>query len=208
MKKRTEIVTILDKSASMRKHTLDVIRGLNSFIEQQKGELGEANFTLVQFNERVKIAAITKTLKDTPEISSADFCAEGQTALYDAIGLTVESTSSRLSRLLDQDFTPSGVIICIMTDGEENASSQFTLREISKIIRHKTEVFGWKFYFFAATEAAALEGQKLGIPKDHLVRHDNSSDGFQIAYKKMEKIASQYRIEYNKEGGTEDVIKL
>jgi hypothetical protein len=93
-----------------------------------------------------------------------------------------------------------------MTDGEENASKRFKLDDVTKMIKHQTDVFGWQFYFFGATEKAMLEGERLGIP--NLIGHASSSDGFKLAYQEMSQITTQFRIEYNKEGGDTDAIEL
>ena len=48
----TDITMIVDRSGSMGSIRTDAEGGINSFIEQQKQEPGEALLTLVQFNTK------------------------------------------------------------------------------------------------------------------------------------------------------------
>ena len=88
------------------------------------------------------------------------FVPRGSTALLDAIGRTITDTARRLAALPAAE-QPAQVIFAIFTDGEENASREYTARHISDLIRlHRTEN-GWEFLFLAANQDAIASAGAL-----------------------------------------------
>lgn len=202
--KRTELVVVMDKSGSMARHQMTVLYGYNEFMKNQKDSLGECNITLVQFNSRVGFVKTSENIAQSKELTTMDFRPSGQTALYDAVGKSIDTMSMHLKSRLVHDFVPTQVIFFIMTDGKENASCKFNLHEVARMIREKTEKFGWLFYFFGATKEAFVEGQKMGIRPDKLKCEGN----FEITYQEINKIAKSHRIEYHGAKGTTNAIEL
>jgi len=89
-------------------------------------------------------------------MNTSIFQPNGQTALLDAIGKTINSIES------NED---NKVIVVIITDGEENSSIEFNKQKINEMISEKKEK-GWEFVFLGANQDAIQEAGKLGIGAD------------------------------------------
>jgi hypothetical protein len=58
---------------------------------------------------------------------------------------------------------PGKVIVAILTDGLENASTRYTWRDIAGRIRHQTNVYGWELLFLGANQDAIATAAQLSI---------------------------------------------
>lgn len=151
-----DFAVILDRSGSMQERKSDHEGGLRSFIEDQRKLPGEMKFTLVQFDTadpcEVKFDRVPLASVDTSKI---ELIPRGGTPLYDAIGKSVAH--------LRQTLTPQdNVVVTIITDGEENASSEWTKRKVKALV-DELEAANWKFLFLGASFEAFDEGESLGV---------------------------------------------
>jgi hypothetical protein len=119
-----DITIVLDRSGSMGVVADDTIGGFNEFLKAQKVIPGDAHLTLRQFDD-VHDVVFSKPLKDAPELTKETFQPRGYTALLDAIGMAIEDIGKRLDAMPEAD-KPDRVVVCIITDGAENASQKFT----------------------------------------------------------------------------------
>ncbi len=55
------------------------------------------------------------------------------------------------------------MVICIQTDGLENASTEHTWAELNLLIKEKAKL-GWQFNFMGAGIDAYEQGRQMGIP--------------------------------------------
>lgn len=176
----TEIVFILDASGSMYSLTADTIGGFNSLIEKQKSVDGEANISLVTFNEGVQNVYISKPLCEVGDLTNKDYVATGCTALYDAVGFTIANLESRLLDLKEED-RPEKIMIVITTDGEENSSREYNQHAIKNILENK-EKEGWEVIFIGANIDTAEEGAKIGLNNMRTANYQASSSGMCMMY--------------------------
>jgi len=161
----TEIICITDRSGSMNAVWTDTVGGLNDFIKKQREVPGEAKISLVFFDTEYEmpyngIDLNSKTFDD--KLSFADFAPRGWTALLDAIGKTINDVGSRLKKTPENE-RPSKVLVCIVTDGQENSSKEFTSSQIKQMIEHQTEKYQWDFIYLGANQDAFAVGGNLGI---------------------------------------------
>lgn len=156
----TEILAILDASGSMTPLTEATIENFNKFIDEQKQVPGEAKVTLNTFNSPgcLRTVIYAQDLKDVRKINRHDYMPQGTTALYDAIGLTLETCGQRIAKEAWADM----VILFIATDGEENASTEYTHQRILDMIQH-AEKHGWKIIFSGANIDAKKTARSVGI---------------------------------------------
>ena len=54
-----------------------------------------------------------------------------------------------------------------MTDGEENASREFSSGQIFDMITHQREKYQWEFVFIGANQDAIATGASYGIPQSN-----------------------------------------
>ena len=152
-----KIVIVLDESGSMHLIRNDIIGSINAFIEGQRGVKTdvdgiEPHFTLVKFNSNVNCVCENTLLSEVREFSQSDYTPAGSTALYDAVGDTIEWFNYE-----------TNVLMVIITDGEENASTKFTHSKITQMINEKKEFRGWSYVYLANDLSVARQGTSLGL---------------------------------------------
>lgn len=177
-----EIVCILDRSGSMSSIRSDAIGGFNAFLKDQKSVPGAAKLTLVLFDHEYIVLHDAVKLEDVPELSASDFVPRGSTAMFDAIGRTIDAICGRLDK---SDTKPDKVIVAILTDGEENASREYSSDRVAKMIKHQQDKYAWEFVFLAANQDAFRAGAALNIKSCNTANFVASSAGTADAYSYM-----------------------
>ncbi len=157
-RKLVDITLVVDRSGSMASCLEDAEGGINTFIEEQKKEKGKAIFSLKQFDAEYNTVHSGIPMKKVPEYKLVP---RGMTALFDAIGKSINDAKTRISGLLPAE-APDCVIFVIVTDGQENASKEFKREQIKKMIDDQTAA-GWQFTFLGADEASFDEAVAMGI---------------------------------------------
>jgi len=156
----TEIAYILDRSGSMQPMQEPAVAAFNDFLKTQLDVPGAARLTLVQFDAAYEVPVSARPLQDVPQLTAATYTPRGSTALLDAIGRTIKDTDRRLEALPVAD-KPGKVIFAIFTDGQENASQEYSARHISDLIRLYREQKGWEFLFLAANQDAIASASAM-----------------------------------------------
>jgi len=101
-------------------------------------------------------------LEDVATMTGADFQPRGMTALYDAVGMTINSVGDRLNNT-PEDERPEKVIFVITTDGYENASKEFSAKRVKEMIEHQQSKYSWTFMFLGANIDSATVASDIGI---------------------------------------------
>lgn len=152
------VSVILDKSGSMGSTKTGTVSGYNEYIQGLRSDKdSEYSVSLIQFDAPMTAPELTvsyqdRALVDVPELTDADYQPRGNTPLYDAIGECVRR------------IEPKGraVIVLIITDGMENASTEFTKDSVKALISQK-ESEGWTFAFLGANIDSYLVGGSVGV---------------------------------------------
>lgn len=168
---KTRIVVLVDRSGSMSRVQLATVSGINEFITAQKAEPGEATIKIVQFDEH-RGESTYETILDAPlqnitPISDDQYTPRGMTPLNDATVRTINDLGAEL-RNLSEEERPEKVVICIVTDGLENASKEFANRlggkaKIKAMVEHQQAKYNWKFTYVGANVDAINEAAEYGI---------------------------------------------
>lgn len=174
---RTEILAINDRSGSMQCLAADVIGGFNQFLHDQQAVEGEARITLVQFNDQVERLYEGMALTNAPFLSGVSYRPQGGTALFDAICRTLEQQGKRIT----EEGWAELVIVCITTDGHENASREYTLDDVQRMVSHAQD-HGWRFVFLAANQDVFAAAKTMGIPTRHAHAFAATPEGVGAAY--------------------------
>lgn len=190
-KNHTLIGMIVDKSGSMHSLSADAIGGYNTLIEDQRKLPGTAQIIKTLFDTQVDIGEV-ENLDTCDLLNSENYQPNGYTALFDAIGKTVDHIGSYLNKL-SEDQKPEKVIVCIITDGDENASRHFTLEDIKNKITHQENIYKWQFIFSGANIDAFSVGGSLGIKSHNTVQYDPTSVGTRSAYAVMSQSLASFR---------------
>ena len=192
MKHASDITVILDRSGSMEAIQSDVIGGFNQFLRDQQHQPNECWLTLVQFDDHYETVYAHSRIDQAPALTQATYQPRGTTALLDAIGRTIDATGRRLSALPESD-RPDRVLLVIITDGLENASTDYSRAQIFQMISTQRDVYNWSFLFLAANQDAIAEGAKVGIGAQQAMNFDASVAGVRLASVAMSRAVSSFR---------------
>jgi Mg-chelatase subunit ChlD len=159
--KATDVTIVLDRSGSMEAIRSDVVGAFNAFVHDQQQLPGECRLTLVQFDDEYEVVFRVRAIADVPDLTHDSFVPRGSTALLDAIGRTIRELDKRLADAGAPDGA-ARVLVAILTDGLENASTDFKRDDVFRMIKERTDR-GWAFLFLAANQDAIMEGGLIGI---------------------------------------------
>lgn len=158
--KLIHVAFIIDSSGSMSGSESDVIGGFKKTIEEQKAvKDGECIVTLYEFASDVKQVYLGKALD---KVEDLDYNVGGMTRLYDGIGTAVDDIGKWLSNM-DESERPSKNLIVIITDGGENSSTEYRLKDIKDRIKEQTEKYSWDFIYLGNDLSDAKDANDIGI---------------------------------------------
>lgn len=178
----TEMVFVLDRSGSMRSLTADTIGGFNELIEKQKKIEGDAYVTTVLFDHEYEVLHDHVALGEVAPLTDREYFARGGTALLDAVGRTINTVGVRLAATPEEE-RPAHVVFVITTDGMENASREYTAKQVREMVEHQQQKYSWQFVFLGANMDAVSEAGKLGISASHAANFAPSRRGVSMMYR-------------------------
>jgi hypothetical protein len=189
MNKKMQISFILDETGSMEAFKSQTISGFNEYVEtlrRDKNSQG-ALFTLTKFNsDKVEIVHQGIALADVVLLDDKNYHPNMNTPLYDAVGRTINAIKSKKGEM---------VLVIIQTDGQENASQEFTRTTIFDLIEQKKKD-GWTFVFLGADQDAYAASDKMGIPVGNTANYTGAKTGAM-----MNRVAMA-SVNYTSRGGT------
>lgn len=138
---------ILDESGSMGSIKQPTIQGFNEIVQTVKGIENrhpeqEHFITLITFNGiRQKLIHFMDPVTKLEEIDSSSYKPDASTPLFDALGFGINKLRQALSDQKDYN-----VLVTVLTDGEENASREFSGMDIKKTIE-ELRLQRWTFTY-------------------------------------------------------------
>ena len=191
---KTHIICILDRSGSMGGIMNASISGFNEFLGKQKALSDKATITVVLFDDQYQILYDNVDIKKAELLTSEVWFARGMTALYDAIGKTINTEKANLARLGSE--APSKVLVCIVTDGYENASEEYKgedgRKRIISLIRER-EKEDWNFLYLAANQDAFAVGIGFGISGGNTITYNATAKGVAGMSMTLNNASASYR---------------
>ena len=194
---QTLISIVLDETGSMNSCWDSTISSFNDYIGSQKTVDHPCRVSLTTFSTQsgfgmrsvhsrgINMLSAMNSARETGQdvrpvfenvavstvnpLSRESYKPNGGTNLYDAIGTTIGRIDNQLAGM---DSVPS-VLVVIITDGEENASSEFTLGAIKMLISAK-EAQGWTFIYMGANQDAWKVGQSFGLAKGQTMSYSTA----------------------------------
>lgn len=193
-KNHSAAILIVDKSGSMFNLQSDTIGSINKFIEDQKKEPGTCEFAIVQFSSGSDISDIeVEDINNVKLLTSNDYVPHGMTALNDAIGITIDNYG-KLLKDRDESERPETVIICVITDGEENSSLEYkNLAAIKSVVNHQKEKYNWNFIFLGADIDSFTDGGARGFSANATSNYVKNTVGTMAAYNTASQVVSCLR---------------
>ena len=157
---KTFVTLILDETGSMERIRDDTIGGYNAYIDTLKDEAAkngtDFSFSLVKFDSRaITTVHVGEDIENVPHLTRATYVPGAATPLIDACVKGIHATAQVAKK-------GCPVVFVIQTDGYENASIEYTFKELAKLVREK-EKDGWHFVFLGAGIDAYETAQVIGI---------------------------------------------
>lgn len=172
--KRVFNLIVVDESGSMCVIEKQALAGLNETIQtvkkvQEVHPDMEQHITIMTFDSGHKRYIYDNVLaKDATMLSEKDYNPGGATPLYDAVGIAI----SRLNAITTDD---DHVLVTIITDGEENCSTEYSLNMIKTLIE-KLKKHNWTFSFIG-TDNLDVESMAKEMNIDNHLTFTEDAEG-------------------------------
>jgi hypothetical protein len=179
LSKFTDIIVLLDRSSSMRKIADATRSSFNEFLDSQKQLRGEARLTLATFSDPTDFnyLYINTPLQSVEGLTLVNYRPDGfSTALRDALGRLIDGVGARYASVPEAS-RPEKVVFVVVTDGEENASTRFSVKDIQDRVTRQQDVYKWQFVFLGANQDAILVAQEYSMPMAAAMTYSYSEQG-------------------------------
>ena len=170
----------------------DTIGGFNAMLKEQQAVEGEAVVTTVLFDEKYELLHDRIDIRAVAPLTDKDYTVRGTTALLDALGRTIHKIRA-VQKYTAENYRAVKVLFVIITDGQENASREYSAERIKIRIERQKQKYGWEFIFFGANMDAVMEAGKLGIVADCAQNYCADAIGTSVAYTAMSAFSTAYR---------------
>jgi Mg-chelatase subunit ChlD len=180
----THILIVLDASGSMSSIQDDIKGSFNELLKKQREAKGRTIFDLYQFNDEVERIVKSADLSQFHDDLMAGYDCSGCTALNDAVCTAIDTVGHEFAGMPEAE-RPEHVLCVIITDGMENASREFTTKDVKDRIKNQQDVYNWDFQFLAADQDAFAAGENLGITHDRCMAFSHDLDGVNALCKCM-----------------------
>jgi len=194
---------ILDESGSMLPIKDSIIQGFNEIVQTAKGiekqyPEQEHLITLVSFNGLGrKVLHFIDPVEKLDQINASRYKPEASTPLYDAMGFSFSKLKQVLENVKDYN-----VLVTILTDGEENASREYSGRAIKKLIEELKQN-RWTFTYIGTDHD--VEHFATSISINNSITFGKSARGVDIMFEKERNARRMYSQKIrNKESTSEN----
>lgn len=184
--KKPRIIIVLDETGSMSGNKAVTISSYNEWLDSNRSKEEEEEhfprFTLVRFNTQSELEE-HDSVETAPRLSDSNYNPSSCTALYDAIGKSINSYKDEKDN-----------IMVILTDGDENSSKFFDRVQVKSLLEDYTENHGWIFHYLGASTDSWSVGQTIGISDSRFcTSYVADGDGFDHAWAEQAVQMKAYR---------------
>ncbi len=188
----TELIFILDKSGSMSGLESDTIGGFNSMLKKQKVVDGDCRITTVLFDNNYELLHDRIDIRAVSEMTDKEYQVGGSTALLDALGRTIGKISA-VQKNTAAEYRANKVMFVIITDGEENASREYSAEKVKAQIEQQKEKYGWEFVFLGANIDAVQTAGHFGIAPERAMNYVPDAEGTSLNFEAMSASVASFR---------------
>lgn len=183
----TLIGILVDRSGSMISMKSEMDLALKTFLDEQADLEGRVAVSLAEFDSDYEEIWKMRDIHDLPHYEIRPRYA---TALLDAMGRFITDIGQELADRREED-RPGKVLICIITDGAENASQHWTAGMVRKLVAQQQKDYSWEFLFLGANIDAVSTATNLGIDANSALTFNPARSG--VAMAAMSNYVSSYR---------------
>lgn len=190
-KLKTYVAIILDKSYSMEQVRDATISGYNEEISVLKNKAkgdGDWYFSFITFNENVDPVLWNQPVSTLQEANRETYVPNGRTAMYDAVGYTIE----RLMRETNYNDPNVSYLLIVMSDGLENASRKWTQRALAEKIQELKATERWTITYLGANQDLSKIQQDLNLYSGNIMAYTSDVAGTTKAFGMMANATARY----------------
>jgi hypothetical protein len=174
----------------------DTVGGYNAMLKKQQALPGEVLVTTVLFNDQYQLLHDRIDIRGLRPITEKEYEVGGCTALLDAVGRTLHKIIN-VQRQTAPEQQAGQVVFVITTDGLENASQEYSYKQISAMIQKQKEKFGWEFIFLGANIDAVAAAAQCGIGADRAANFNADGQGARLNFEAVSDFVSECRSNQN-----------
>jgi Mg-chelatase subunit ChlD len=170
---KTVVALVLDETGSMAPTVTDTIGAVNDYFKTLAKDAPSALVSVMEFSDcfgnepTFRVLATAAKVKDVPALTTENYRPRGNTPLYDAIGKAITETET---------VKADRYLLVVMTDGEENASKEWRLDGIKKLIEKK-QGENWTIVYLGANQDAWAVAGAMGVSRGSTMSYAQTSRG-------------------------------
>lgn len=175
----THIAILVDSSGSMGHLRSATLKNLDQQIRAIKDSARQSGqrttVTLGTFNYNLHLDYMACDVAQAGGLTT--YYTQGGTALFDAVTETV----NRFKRLPDANEKTTSFLIIVLTDGEENSSSQINVNRFPELMRSLNATDRWTFAFSVPRGYKSNLERQYNIPAGNIQEWDQTEEGVTFA---------------------------
>lgn len=160
--KKTLLVFIQDRSGSMQSVWEETLNGFKTYVadmqsDQKKDSEVEYLLSLTTFDTQIDNPYLGVPIASVDGNKLKSFGPRGGTALYDAVGKTLQALDD------DKNLTFDKAIVIICTDGAENQSREWSKTAVHAAIDERIKRGNWTFTYLGTQPETWDDASSLGM---------------------------------------------
>jgi Mg-chelatase subunit ChlD len=175
-KLKNRIAIVLDRSSSMGCMRDQAIEMFNEQVDAiiEENEDMDTKVSLVTFSTEVDAPKIWNEPVDRlGKITRKNYRPSGCTAMYDAVGMTVD----KLRALPEAEDPDCSFLVVVISDGYENSSKEYTSSMLAARVKKLQNKENWTFTYLGAEQDLAQVAAATGIHQDNMILYASSAGG-------------------------------
>jgi Mg-chelatase subunit ChlD len=201
MEKKHQVhnLIILDESGSMESIKTTIIQGFNEIVQTVKGIenefMDQEHFiSLITFNGLgQKLLHFVDPVQNLNQIDDERYDPTASTPLFDAMGFGLNKLKKHLANETDYN-----VLVTILTDGEENASKEYSGNDIKTLIE-ELKLNRWTFTYIGTEHDVEKIALSLSITNTMTFSKNEADMLKMFESEKMARSNYSHNIRFNKE---------
>lgn len=160
--KKILISFIQDRSGSMQSCWDETLNGFKKYVNDLKADQKKDNeveylFSLTTFDTQIETPYLGVPIDKVDVDILHKYGPRGSTALYDAVGKTLQTHDD------DKSITFDKAIVIIVTDGQENASREWSKTALHAGIDERIKRGNWTFTYLGTQPETWADASSLGM---------------------------------------------
>jgi Mg-chelatase subunit ChlD len=187
--KKTYVAIVLDRSGSMANIHKQTVDGLNeqfNVLRRDADIAGDMEVVLIQFDDHIDVLLNGTKPADLKNWELNDFQPRGWTAMYDAVWAAINTLKSKV------ETDDTGFLVCVISDGDENASKEVTQLTLSKEIKRLQDTGKWTFSYMLANQDIHEVSKRLNVDTSNMASFKSTGASASFAYTANASAMSNY----------------